>query len=193
MSKNKLLIVLIGTVLGGPALAQSSTPLTIQEWTVMQGNLKRAEYANKLREEQKKGVEGLAPIPIVVDRSCDEDLQMSAVYGMGRNLRADFIYKGATVTLSPNGEADMGGWSVRELTPTRATMVRKIKGSKSVKTCSLYLSAGSRDYSTPVVPLTSASDNHVQVPPISPAATQPQAASGSTGAGQKPALVGSAK
>jgi hypothetical protein len=197
MSKNKLLIALISAFLASPVLAQSSTPLTIQEWSIMQGNLKRAEYENKLRDERKKGAEG--PAPVVVDRSCDEDLQMSAVYGVGRDLRADFIYKGATITLAPGATADMGGWSVKELTGSRALMVRKVKGSKSVKTCSLYRSASTRDYSAPVAPLTGAGDSHVQVPPISPVAVPAAAgAGGSAGsgaavAGQKPVVVGSAK
>lgn len=180
MSKNKLLITLVGFLMTGTALAQSSTPLTIQEWTLMQGELKRAEHVNKLREEQKKGAEG--PAPVVIAHTCDEDLQMTAVYGMGRNLRADFIYRGATVTLSPGGEADMGGWFVKELTPTRALMVKRSRGAKSVKTCPIYLSAGARDFTAPVLPIT-ASDVQVQVPPISPAAGVPQ----------KPALLGGVK
>lgn len=167
MSKNKFLIMLLGALVTAPVMAQTS-PLTIEEWTLMQGELKRAEHANKLREELKKGATG--PAPILLDKTCDEDLQMSAVYGMGRNLRADFIYRGATVTLSPGGEADMGGWFVKDLTPTRALMVRRTKGAKSVKTCPLYLSAGSRDFSAPVVPVVRASDVQMQVPPISPVA-----------------------
>lgn len=162
------MIALLGAHLAGAAIAQS-TPLTIQEWTLMQGELKRAEHANKMREERKKGTEG--PAPVVVDRTCDDDLQMSAVYGMGRNLRADFIYRGATVTLSPGGEADMGGWFVRELTPTRAVMVKRQPGSKKVKTCPLYLSAGARDFTVPVVPVTGASGIQPQVPPISAVAS----------------------
>jgi hypothetical protein len=180
MSKNELLLAMIGVLLTSAAAAQSSTPLTIQEWTLMQGDLKRAEHANKLREEQKKGAEG--PAPVVVAHTCDEDLQMSAVYGMGSNLRADFIYRGATVTLSPGGEADMGGWFVKELTATRALMIKRNRGAKAVKTCPIYLSAGARDFTAPVLPI-SASDVQVQVPPISPAA----------GVAQKPALLGGIK
>jgi hypothetical protein len=164
MSKTKLLIALLGVHLASGALAQS-TPLTIQEWTLMQGDLKRAEHANKMREERKRGAEG--PAPVVVDRTCDDDLQMSAVYGMGRNLRADFIYRGATVTLSPGGQADMGGWYVKDLTPTRALMVKRGKNAKDVKSCPLYLSAGTRDFTVPVVPVVSASNIPAQVPPIS--------------------------
>lgn len=181
MSKNKLLTALIGVLMTGAAMAQSSTPLTLQEWTLMQGDLKRAEHANKLREEQKKGAEG--PAPVVIAHTCDEDLRMSAVYGMGRNLRADFIYRGATVTLSPGGEADMGGWFVKELTPTRALMVKRSRGAKAVKTCPIYLSAGARDFTVPVVPMAGASDVQVQVPPITPVA----------GAVQKPVALGGVK
>lgn len=185
MSKNKLLIALVSTLLGGAAIAQSSAPLTIEEWTLMQGDLKRVEHANKLREEQKKGADGPAPFAVVA-HTCDEDLQMSAVYGMGRNLRADFVYRGATVTLAPGGEADMGGWSVKELTPTRALMVKHGKSSKAAKTCPIYLSAGARDFTVPVVaPVTSSSDVQVQVPPITPV--------GSAAAGQKSVALGGAK
>lgn len=187
MSKNKLLIALIGVHLAGAALAQT-TPMTIQEWTLMQAQLKRAEQANKLRDEQKKGAD--APVPVAVAHSCDEDLQMIAVYGMGRNLRADFVYKGATVTLSPGGEGEMGGWSVRELTPTRATMVKRGRNAKSAKTCPLYLSAASHDFSAPIVPMTSASD--VQVPPITPVSTS-STSTAQAGAVQKPAVAGTAK
>lgn len=183
MSKNKLIIALFSAQLAGAVMAQTS-PLTIQEWTLMQGDLKRAEHANKMREEQKKGAQG--PAPAVLEKTCDDDLQMSAVYGMGRNLRADFIYRGATVTLSPGGEADMGGWFVKDLTPTRALMLKRLKGSKSVKTCPLYLSAGSRDFTVPVVPIVRASDVQMQVPPISAVAVP-------TPAAQKPGLLGSAK
>jgi hypothetical protein len=185
MSKNKLLIALIGVHLASAALAQT-TPMTIQEWTLMQAQLKRAEQANKLRDEQKKGAD--APVPVAVARACDEDLQMVAVYGIGRNLRADFMYKGATVTLSPGGEGEMGGWSVKELTPTRAMMVKRGRNAKSAKTCPLYLSAVSHDFSAPVVPLSSSSD--VQVPPISPVATP---APIQAGAAQKANAAGAAK
>ena len=187
MSKSKLLIVLVGVQLAGFALAQT-TPMTIQEWTLTQAQIKRAEQANKLRDEQKKGAD--APVPVAVARSCDEDLQMIAVYGMGRNLRADFMYKGATVTLSPGGEGEMGGWSVKELTPTRATMVKHGRNAKSAKTCPLYLSAASHDFSAPVMPMASASD--VQVPPIAPVSNV-SASGAQTGAVQKTALPGNAK
>jgi hypothetical protein len=183
MSKNKLIMALLGAFVTASVMAQTS-PLTIEEWTLMQGELKRAEHANKLREELKKGATG--PAPILLDKTCDEDLQMSAVYGMGRNLRADFIYRGATVTLSPGGEADMGGWFVKELTPTRALMVKRTKGAKSVKTCPLYLSAGTRDFTAPVVPAIRASEVQVQVPPISPVAAPAPVRS-------VPASVGSSK
>lgn len=187
MSRNKLLIALIGVHLAGGALAQT-TPMTIQEWTLMQAQLKRAEQANKLRDEQKKGVD--APAPVVVANTCDMNLQMVAVYGMGHNLRADFMYKGATVTLSPGGEGDMDGWSVKELTPTRATMVKRGRNAKAARPCPLYLSAASRDFSAPIVPLTSASD--VQVPPITPVSTS-TASAAQAGAMQKGAVAGTAK
>lgn len=192
MSKTKRITALIGAMLVAPVWAQSSSPLTIQEWTIMQGNLKRAEYANKLREEQKKGADG--PVAVVLDRTCDDDLRMSAVYGVGHNLRADFVYRGATVTLSPGGDADMGGWSVKELTPTRALMVKKNKSSKALKTCPLYLSAAARDFSAPIAPLTGAGDSHVRVPPISPVSTLDAASeAGVATSSQKPGLIGGSK
>lgn len=171
MSKTKILIALLGMHLAGAALAQT-TPLTVQEWTLQESEIKRAEWANKLREERQKGNPEKANASVLADRTCDDDLQMSAVYGMGRNLRADFIYRGATVTLQPGGDADMGGWSVRELTATRAVMVKRIRTSKgvSVKTCPLYLSAGTRDFTAPVTPLVSSADVQEQVPPIRPIA-----------------------
>ena len=185
MSKTKLMTALLSVLLAGAVQAQ--TPMTVQEWTLKQSELKRAEFANKLREAQQKGssdqVQGIA-----VARTCDDDLQMSAVYGMGKNLRADFIYRGATVTLSPGGDADMGGWFVQELTATRAIMVKRGKG-KSVKRCPLYLSAGTRDFTAPVTPLTVAADVQPQVPPISPVAAP---ASGN-GNATKSAAPGGAK
>lgn len=187
MSKNKLLIALIGVHLAGAALAQT-TPMTISEWTLMQAQLKRTEQANKLREEQKKGAD--APVPVAVAHTCDEDLQMVAVYGMGHNLRADFLYKGATVTLSPGGEGEMGGWSVKELTSTRALMVKRGRNAKSAKMCPLYLSAASHDFSTPIVPMSTGSE--VQVPPIAPVSTL-SAVQGGAGVSQKAVVVGTAK
>ena len=180
MSKNKLLIALIGVHLASAALAQT-TPMTIQEWTLMQAQLKRAEQANKLRDEQRKGAD--TPVPVAVARACDEDLQMVAVYGIGHNLRDDFMYKGATVTLSPGGEGEMGGWSVKELTPTRATMVKRGR-----KACPIYLSAASHDFSAPIVPMSSTSD--VQVPPIAPVSTSTAVQAGAV---QKSAVAGTAK
>lgn len=177
MSKTKVLIALLGMHLAGAALAQT-TPLTVQEWTLQESEIKRAEWANKLREERQKGNPEKANAPVVADRTCDDDLQMSAVYGMGKNLRADFIYRGATVTLQPGGDADMGGWSVRELTATRAVMVKRTKTAKgvTVKSCPLYLSAGTRDFTAPVTPLVSSGDVQEQMPPIRPIA--PPASSG---------------
>jgi hypothetical protein len=179
MSKTKVLIALLGMHLAGAVLAQT-TPLTVQEWTLQESEIKRAEWANKLREERQKGNPDKANAPVVADRTCDDDLQMSAVYGMGRNLRADFIYRGATVTLQPGGDADMGGWSVRELSATRAVMVKRTKsrnGGVNVKTCPLYLSAGARDFTAPVTPLVNSGEVQEQVPPIRPI-TAPAAGSG---------------
>lgn len=167
MSKTKLMIALLAAHLIG--VVQAQTPMTIQEWSLKQSELKRAEFANKLRETQQKGNPDQAQTVATV-RTCDDDLQMSAVYGMGKNLRADFIYRGATVALSPGGDADMGGWFVQELTPTRAIMVKRGKGT-AVKRCPLYLSAGTRDFTAPVTPMTMASDVPLQVPPITPVAS----------------------
>lgn len=157
-----------------PAFAQSTGPMTIQEFTNRQAEIRRAEMNSKLQEAERKN-NPAAPVAAPIARTCDDDLTMYAVYGIGRNLRADFGYRGATITAAPGDHADMGGWTVEELTPTRAIMVKaaaasKRKGKQNVavaKRCPLYLSSGVRDFAAPpTVP--ASTDAAVQVPPITP-------------------------
>lgn len=157
-----------------PAFAQTTGPMTIQEFTNRQAEIRRAEMESKLQETQHKN-NPTTPVAAPIARTCDDDLTMYAVYGIGRNLRADFGYRGATITAAPGDQADMGGWTVEELTPTRAIMVKaavtgKRKGKHSeaaAKRCPLYLSAGVRDFAAPPSS-TAPTDTAVQVPPISP-------------------------
>lgn len=168
MSRIKYLIALLLTPAFVPPSVQGQvTPLTVQEWSNRQAEIKRAEMDSRLREQRSKLGADQAPR---VARSCDEDLSMFAVYGMGSRLRADFAYRGAVVTLGPGDRTDIGGWFVEELTPTRALMVQR-KGKNMVGSCPVYLSARNRDASPGAVVAAAPADAAaVQVPPIKPLA-----------------------
>lgn len=198
MSKTKLIFAGLLAAAVSSAFAQSVTqagsgPMTIQEWTNKQAEIKRAELESKLEEARHKGNAASSPVPVAapVARTCDDDLAMYAVYGIGRNLRADFGYRGATITAAAGDHADMGGWTVEELTPSRAIMVRtgskgkgKSKGSALVR-CPLYLSSGVRDFAAPpTMPTMQAStDSSLSVPPISPVSSPVTSAAKSVVAG----------
>jgi hypothetical protein len=161
-----------------PAYAQAASetmsgPMTIQEFTNRQADIKRAEMESKLEEARRKGnpsSQASPPVTGPVARTCDDDLSMYAVYGIARNLRADFGYRGATITAAAGDHVDMGGWSVEELTATRALMVKRT--GKKVIRCPLYLSAGVREFAAPLPspqPRTpSVPESSVEVPPIFP-------------------------
>lgn len=187
MLRTKLAFAVLAACAAAPAFAQNAAPLTIQEWTNRQAEIKRAEMESKLNEVRNKGTassSGTAssapatPVPAAVTtaRTCDDDLSMSAVYGIGKNLRAEFTYRGAVMTAAPGDHADMGGWMVEELTPTRATMIKNRATGKGrgkhaeLKRCPLYLTGGVRDFAAPPAPAAVAAqvDTSVQVPPISP-------------------------
>lgn len=188
MSKTKLSLLALLTAANVSAFAQSvsqsgSGPMTIQELTNRQADIQRAKLDSELDEARHKSnpaAPASAPVADSSARACDGDLAMYAVYGIGRNLRADFQYKGATITAGPLDHADLGGWVLEELTPTRALMVKR-QGKKLVR-CPVYLSAGVREFAAaPSTP--AAADSSVQVPPISPITTSGTSAAKSSGAG----------
>jgi hypothetical protein len=187
MSKTKLSVALLLICAAMSAFAQSNGPMTIQEYTNRQAEIRRAEMESKLLESQRKNHPAVA-VAAPIARTCDDDLTMYAVYGIGNSLRADFGYRGATITAAPHDRADMGGWTVEELTPTRAIMVKTAATGKRsgkgkhreaiAKRCPLYLSAGVREFAAPpVAPV--APDTSTQVLPIppmpSPMASTPKA------------------
>lgn len=168
MSRNNLSTVLAAAILATlqmPAIGQSG-PITVQELTNRQADLKRIELDTKLSEARAKITGGNAQTQFA--RTCDDDLSLYAVYGVGKKLRADFGFHGAVVTLAPGAKIDAGGWYVEELTPTRAMMIKKTN-NKIVAHCPIYLSNGVK----PAVPLAtvvagSTAASNVMVPPIIP-------------------------
>jgi hypothetical protein len=151
--------------------------MTVQEFTNRAADIKRAEFDAKQEELRRGKGTGSAELPAAVARSCGDDLSMIAVYGIGRNLRADFGYRGASITAAAGDRADMGGWAVEELTPTRAVMVKR--QGKKVTRCPVYLAAATRDFSTPPSSPRAASEVAPQVPPITPMAAAQPAVGGS--------------
>src|SRR4051812_28532476 len=127
MSKINVFVSLLLAAVMPSALGQSS-PLTVQEWTNLQSEIKRAEARNKLN----------SGVPARIARTCDDELAMYAVFGVGSKLRADFGFRGTTATLAPGENAELGGWYVEELTPSRAVMVKR-SGKKVISRCPVYL------------------------------------------------------
>ena len=101
MSKNKRVAAFLLMICSTGALAQSG-PMTIQEWTNRQAEIKRAEQEAKLEEQRRKTN---VSTPVQIARTCDADIAMFAVYGVGEKLWADFGFHGATVTLAAGGQA----------------------------------------------------------------------------------------
>ena len=105
MSKNNLIATLLLAICSTGAIAQSG-PMTIQEWTNRQSEIKRAEQEAKLEEQRRKSN---VSTPVQIARTCDADIAMFAVYGVGEKLWADFGFRGATVTLAADEGRDVGG------------------------------------------------------------------------------------
>lgn len=159
MSKNKSVVAFLLMACSAGAFSQSG-PMTIQEWTNRQAEIKRAEQEAKLEEQRRKTN---VSTPVQIARTCDADIAMFAVYGVGERLWADFGYRGATVTLAAGEGRDVGGWYVEELNASRALLVKRA-GHKIVSRCPVYLSTVTQS-----APSTgTATVSETDVPPIRP-------------------------
>lgn len=174
MFKNNLSVV-FAVMLASAAsssIAQNSSsgqaPITLGEATAHNTEMRRAKWAADLDEMRRKSG-GNAPAQIA--KTCDEDLSMYAVYGPSSRLKADFGYRGATITLSAGDKREIGGWSVEELSTTRAVTVKKEKG-KVVARCPVYLSTIAQPFTPSSVSTSNTATANVSVPPIAPAPTQ---------------------
>ena len=163
MSKNKRIAAFLLTICSTGAIAQSG-PMTIQEWTNRQAEIKRAEQEAKLDEQRRKTN---VSAPVQIARTCDADIAMFAVYGVGEKLWADFGFRGATVTLAAGEGRDVGGWYVDDLTPSRAMLVKR-SGRKVVARCPIYLSTVTQATQASGTPAAGETD----VPPIKPLSTE---------------------
>lgn len=133
--------------------------MTITEATLKQSDIARVELDAKLEEAKKKitGMSGnsLAPVAPVVpaysEKPADEVLSLISVYGVGHKLKADFIFRGAVITLEPGGVTKAAGWGVEKLTATEAVLT-KHAGKQVVKRNTVYLSAVSASNPQPMPP-----------------------------------------
>lgn len=146
--------------------ASSFAGPTLGEIGNINSELKKQELQNKLDEARKKGasigdgsssgtiplppatVSATAPAPVSVlaGAAMDSDeLKLLAIYGVGKDLKAEVLYNGNTFTLSkdtPN--IKLGSWSFSEVTPSRLILTKENanpkKGEKSKK--EVFLSSG---------------------------------------------------
>lgn len=66
------------------------------------------------------------PVPAAVATSRadeDEDLRLAGVYGLGNELRADILYRGAVITLS-KANPQMGPWKLVAIEPNAIKLAR---------------------------------------------------------------------
>lgn len=137
MLANKITLALI---LAGLAGGASAAALTVGEATQMQSEITRAELNVRLEETKKKlGSAMPAPPAVVAEaKEADELLSLISVYGVGKNLKADFLFRGAIVTLAVGGAVGAVGWTLESLTPTQAVLVKK-DGKVVTRRSTLYL------------------------------------------------------
>jgi len=159
MLKIKISLALIAVSATFQVFAQTA-PMTIQEFGSRQADLKRAKMDADLIEQKKKASPVITAAPLAA--TCDQYINLLAVYGVEKKLRDDFAFHGATFTLAPGEKSDVGGWHVEELTSSRALMVKRSEG-KITSRCPIYLSNGYKpSVDIPPIP----SNANVQVPPI---------------------------
>lgn len=122
----------------------SAQVMTVTERTLKQSEIARAKMDADLAEARKRALgetsQPTAAAPKITDKNADDVLSLISVYGVGDNLKADFLFQGAIITLEPGGKTKAAGWSVEKLTPTQAVMVKYI-GKTVARRESVYLAA----------------------------------------------------
>ena len=166
-----------------PAAAQM---MTVTEVTLKQSEIARAELDSRLSDiRNKNNFTNTAPVavrtaPTLADKDADEVLSLVSVYGVGTNLKADFLFRGTVVTLEAGGKTEAAGWRVEKLSQTEAVLVRVNKG-KVIKRNTVYLSSAALFNGKPgdrpgdSMPLPAANPSATPAPP---AASQVTTASG---------------
>ena len=140
---NQKLSVIACLLALSPVLS-SAQVMTVTERTLKQSEIARAKMDADLAEAKKRALgessQPTAAAPKITEKSADDVLSLISVYGVGKNLKADFLFQGAIITLEPGSKTKAAGWSVESLTPTQAVMVKYI-GKTVARRESVYLAA----------------------------------------------------
>lgn len=139
---------LASAVIATPSIAQL---LTVSEATLKQSEIARAELDSRLADiRNKSGAPGgvqasaqstaqpAARAPSIAEKDADEVLSLVSVYGIGTKLKADFLFRGAVITLEAGGATEAAGWRVEKLTKTEAVLVKMAK-NRVIKRSTVYL------------------------------------------------------
>lgn len=137
-ANNRIAATIMSLVVVSSAQAQV---LTAVEASQKQSEIARYELDARL-EEMKRKIQGTQPVvvpPMMQEaKEADELLSLISVYGVGKNLKADFLFRGTVITLSPGSRVGAVGWILESLTPTQAVVVKK-DGRAVVRRSTLYL------------------------------------------------------
>lgn len=167
MSKNKVLMLFTAI---GFAIPVSAQMMTVTEATLKQSEIARAEFDARLEDARgKSNSAGKAPLHVertptkLVDQDAEGLLSLISVYGVGHKLKADFLFRGAVVTLEAGGNNEAAGWRVEKLTQTDAVLVR-MENNKVTKRNTVYLSPASNINPSPAPSVLPSSNLQVPAP-----------------------------
>ena len=146
MSGTKFGTAVLVTLLPLTAAAQMS----MGEATARQADIARAEMDLRLatlKKQLEQGTLQAPPLPThvqIAEKDASDMIQLVAVYGIGNELRADFLFQNAPITLTPKSKTSIAGWYLESLSPAQAVLIKR--GGKGAEQRSvLYLSGSSTE------------------------------------------------
>lgn len=124
--------ILAAAVLACAAIAAHAAP-TVEEAANTELELRQLKAEAEIEDvRSKKGSAGAAQAPgpvravpaaVAGSQGEDEDLRLAGVYGLGNELRADILYRGAVITLS-KANPQMGPWKLVGIEPNAIKLAR---------------------------------------------------------------------
>ena len=125
--------LLAAAALACAAVAAHAAP-TVEEAANKELELRQLKAEAEIEDvRSKKGSAGAAaqapgpvrtlPAAVAGSQGEDEDLRLAGVYGLGNELRADILYRGAVITLS-KANPQMGPWKLVGIEPNAIKLAR---------------------------------------------------------------------